>query len=56
VITHGSGAPWSGALLLALLAGSPWIAAIVWVWRRRPRDGAIPPSIGERARQRLRMP
>jgi hypothetical protein len=44
--------PWS-AWLLPTLVGAPWVAAIVWVWRRRPRDGFVPVSAGEHARQRL---
>jgi len=36
-----------------LLFGSPWIMAIVYYWMHRPRDGAIPMSMAEQARQRL---
>jgi hypothetical protein len=39
--------------LIVLAAGAPWIVGIVWAWRRLPRDGAVPLSLGERARQRL---
>jgi hypothetical protein len=38
---------------LALVVLAPWIAGIVWFWRRRPRDGAIPLSMAEHARRRL---
>jgi hypothetical protein len=38
--------------LIGLLAASPWIAASVWMWRRRVRDGALTPSMGELARRR----
>jgi hypothetical protein len=41
------------ALLLGLAFATPWIVAILWSWRRRPRDGAIPPSLGEMVRKRL---
>jgi len=37
-----------------LLVGVPWIPGIVLAWRGRPRDGAIPPSMGDRATDRLR--
>jgi len=50
VLSPGPG----GALLIVAIAGSPWIVGIVWALRQRPRDGAIPPSMGERARRRLR--
>jgi hypothetical protein len=36
-----------------LLGTAPWVAGIVWFWRQRPRDGAIPPSMADRARERL---
>ena len=42
-----------GAFTLALLFGSPWIVGIVWMWRRLPRDGAVPPSMGEQLRSRF---
>jgi hypothetical protein len=42
---------WS--LLLPILFGAPWIVAIVWFWRQRPRDDEVPLSMAERARQRL---
>ena len=31
--------PW-WALLLPVVFGAPWIVAIVWLWSKRPRDGA----------------
>jgi hypothetical protein len=36
-----------------LLFGAPWIVAIAWYWRRRVRDGSIPPSMADQARRRL---
>jgi hypothetical protein len=39
--------------LLPLLFGAPWIVAIVWFWRQRPRDDFVPPSMAEEARRRL---
>jgi len=39
--------------VIALVAGAPWIVGIVYYWRRRPRDGGIPMSMGDRARRRL---
>jgi hypothetical protein len=48
-----STAAWWKAVLLALLFASPWIAAIAWLWSRRPRDGSLPPSMAEQARKRL---
>jgi hypothetical protein len=44
--------PWS-AWLLPTLVGAPWVAGIAWLWRHQPRDGFIPLSMGEHARQRL---
>jgi hypothetical protein len=41
------------ALVLSLVFGSPWLVASVWLWRLRPRDGALPPSMAELARARL---
>jgi hypothetical protein len=38
---------------IALLLAAPWIVAAIWVWSRAPRSDAVPPSMGERARQRL---
>jgi hypothetical protein len=36
------------------VACAPWLVGIVWAWRRRPADGYLPPSLGERSRRRLR--
>jgi hypothetical protein len=47
-----SGDPW-WAWLLPLGFGAPWLAAIAWLWNKRPRDGAIPPSMADAARKRL---
>ncbi len=41
------------ALLLPILFGAPWIVAIVWFLRQTPRDDETPPSMAERAQQRL---
>jgi hypothetical protein len=41
------------AWLFPFVCGAPWMVAIVYYWRRRPRDGAIPMSTADRARQRL---
>jgi hypothetical protein len=41
------------ALGLSLLFGSPWLVASIWLWRLRPRDGAVPPSMAELARRRF---
>jgi hypothetical protein len=41
------------ALLFPFVFGAPWIAGIAYFWRRTPRDGAIPMSIGDQVRQRL---
>jgi hypothetical protein len=40
------------ALLILLAAGAPWIVGIAY-WQRRPRDGAVPLSMADRARRRL---
>ena len=40
-------------LWLSLLFGTPWLAAIAWTWSRVPRADVVPPSMGERALQRL---
>jgi hypothetical protein len=42
---------WS--FLLPILFGAPWIVAIVWFWRQRPRDDEVPLSMAEHARRRL---
>jgi hypothetical protein len=36
-----------------VIFGAPWLLAIAWYWRRRPRDGAIPASMAERSLRRL---
>jgi hypothetical protein len=41
------------ALLILLAAGAPWIVGIAYYWQRRPRDGAVPLSMADRARRRL---
>lgn len=41
------------ALLFPFIFGAPWIAGIVYYWRRRPRDGAMPLSLADEARRRL---
>jgi len=41
-------------VVIALVVGAPWVAAIIWAVRHGPRDGAMPLSMGDRARQRLR--
>jgi hypothetical protein len=43
---------WTG-ILLAVLFGSPWIAATAYYWRKLPRDAAATPSMGEQLRNRL---
>jgi hypothetical protein len=40
-------------VLLLVVIGSPWIAATLWFWRQRPRDGRIPLSMADSARLRL---
>lgn len=44
--------PW-WVWLLPLFFSAPWIAAILWVWRRRPIDGEISLSMAEQTRKRL---
>jgi hypothetical protein len=39
--------------LLPILFCAPWIVANALVWAHLPKDGSIPPSAGDRARQRL---
>jgi hypothetical protein len=39
--------------LLPILFCAPWIVAIAWVWKHLPKDGSIPISAGELARERL---
>lgn len=41
------------AIWLSLLFGAPWLAVIAWAWSRAPRMDAVPPSMGERMRDRL---
>jgi hypothetical protein len=41
-------------MLLVIVVGAPWIAALVWAWLQRPDDGWIPPSLGARSLERLR--
>jgi hypothetical protein len=41
------------AIGISLLFAAPWIVAAVWVWSRAPRYDGVPPSMGERARDRL---
>jgi hypothetical protein len=54
VVSHA--VPW-WVWLLPLLFGAPWIAAIVYYWRRaRPLDGALPASAADLARKRLWTP
>jgi hypothetical protein len=43
------------ALSLGLVFAAPWIVAILWNWHKRPRDGAVPPSLAETVRKRLWM-
>jgi len=38
---------------LLLLVGAPWIAGIVYYWRKAPREGSTPPSLAEMVRRRL---
>ena len=37
---------------LGLLFGSPWLVASMYFWRKRRRDGAVTPSLGEQVRNR----
>ena len=41
------------AWLIVLAAGSPWLVGISYFWHRRPRDGAIPPSMADWLRRQL---
>jgi hypothetical protein len=41
------------AIVLSLVLGAPWVAAIVWTWSRAPRLDSVPPSTGQLARERL---
>ena len=47
-----SGGPW-WVWLVGLGFASPWIAASIYLWRKIPRDGAIPPSMADIAKKRL---
>jgi len=40
-------------LLIVGTVSAPWLVAIWWAWRHRPRDGAVPLSLGEQVRRRL---
>jgi hypothetical protein len=44
-VVHGPAQPW--IWLAPLLLAALFVAPVVWLWRRLPRDGAIPPSYGE---------
>ena len=35
------------------LFSAPWIVACIWLWVRRPRDGEVPKSGADLARERL---
>jgi hypothetical protein len=39
--------------LLPIAIATPWLAGIVWMWARLPKDGFIPQSAGEHARAQL---
>ena len=41
------------ALWLLLFFASPWLAAIAYTWSRAPRMDDPPPSMADRARDRL---
>jgi hypothetical protein len=41
------------ALWLSLFFASPWLAAIAYTWSRAPRMDDPPPSMADRARNRL---
>jgi hypothetical protein len=41
--------------LLPIAICAPWIVGIAWTWARLPKDGWIPQSAGELARQRLEV-
>ena len=38
-------------VLCAVIFG-PWLVPCIWLWRTRPRDGWMPPSMGEQIRNR----
>jgi hypothetical protein len=50
VVTHAT--PW-WYWLLPLPFAAPWIVGIVYFWRHRIRDGAVPLSMADAARRRL---
>jgi hypothetical protein len=51
--THTNhGTNWGAVVLLGVVFAAPWIAASVWYWRGRVRDGSVAPSLGELARRR----
>jgi hypothetical protein len=39
--------------LVPIAICAPWMAGIALTWSRLPKDGWIPQSAGDRARQRL---
>jgi hypothetical protein len=40
-------------LWVTLLLTAPWLAALAYTWSRAPRLDGTPPSMAERARERL---
>ena len=53
MVTRGHDpATWVLPVILASVA-LPWLVAIWYVIRNRPRDGAVPMSMGERARRQI---
>jgi hypothetical protein len=40
-------------LWVTLLLAAPWLAALAYTWSRAPRLDGTPPSMAERARERL---
>jgi len=44
---------WWSSFVVVLVAGAPWLVGIVFYWRRRARDGSVPPSLAEMVRKRL---
>jgi hypothetical protein len=38
---------------ISLLLASPWIVAAISMWARAPRFEGVPPSVADRARDRL---
>jgi hypothetical protein len=41
------------ALLVTLLLASPWLVFLAYTWLRAPRLDGPPPSLADRARERL---